>query len=204
MTDLLAAVGINRAITGVSLVKVDPLPSLPPGLLGTTRQATYVRALNLVKERKEHPDKWRADAATAQRHMLSAEYTRLPMARKAKVTDHRIVNPSTFVFSGYVSDAVFALIVGGKAMLDNRSLRLLSQVTEFFEDGNPLFLATSTRVAENMGITELSWTPEGNAIQISISLSELQFADEITAPPVVDESVAELGWGALLDAGVQI
>lgn len=185
--------------TSITLVRRDPLPNLV-GLGRKERISAFIEAVSLVASQQRSNDKVRLDATTSQRHSRGAIFTQNPVPRGNIVTDHSIERPLIVQFSGVISETPFYPYTGQNAFggLPGVSrvqdyIRLLDQ---FFDERQPLYMASSIRTVDGMGITALNISKSqstGAAIDVSMSLQQILFVSAIRAEPTPDTQAAQLG-----------
>jgi hypothetical protein len=203
---LIDAVDEFRGPTSVTLIRRDPFPTLPVGLSAAERVRRFTSALTLLRAPQDDVDKWRADVAKSQRHSRSLTLTKFPVQKGVDVTDHSRRNPDVFEFDGVLTDSPFGKFGNPTPIFTNQALRKFQKLNEYFEQREPLFVATSIRVYESIIISRFeSYRDEetGGAILISLGFEELRIEAESLGDALVDEEAAMLGGVPTFNGGNQ-
>ncbi len=195
--------------TSVTIIRTDPLSSLPAGLSTQERISRFVKAVSLVTQpdpNNLNPDKWRADVAKTQKHVERYVATKHPVEQGVDITDHVRRLSDTFSFTGLIVDTPFIPFspIGAVPLQLNRAQQQLTRLRAFADEREPLFVATSTKVYESLILTMVSWdrTKEsGSAIPISIKGEEVRIRADVVGDVLVEEAAAELGARPLTDGG---
>ncbi len=195
-----------RGPRSVTIIRKDPFPSLPFGLSAAERVRRFTNALSLLRLPQEDEDKWRADATTQQRHRRSLTLTKNPVEKGVDITDHSRRNPDQAQFICTLSDSPFGKLGNATPVFTNAALRKLQKINEYFEQREPLFVATSSRVYENVVLTVLEHSRDentGGALILGLSFEEVRVEAEAFSEPLIDEEAAMLGAVSTLSGGNQ-
>lgn len=185
--------------TSVTLIRRDPLANLPPGLSAKKRIQGFIEAVALVASTLRDPDKFRPDATTSQRQVRSAVFTMNPVPRGNTVTDHSIRRPIIVQFTGVITETPFIQYTAsdfGLAPTVSRVQDQLRLIEQFYEEREPLYMASSLGAIDGMGIRTLSTgkgQETGAAVDITITLQQIMFIDAIRDEPIPDSQSAQLG-----------
>lgn len=190
--------------TSITIIKRDPLPSLPSGLSAIERLRRFTEAIALVASPLKNKDKWRADVAMSQSHDRKMFITRNPVERGFKSTDHMRREPDTLSFNGLISDSPFLPL--GFPTFQNRAHDQFRRLNQFFEAREPVFVASSLRVYESMGIASINSSRDadtGGAIEVSITFTEIRIEEEVLGDRLIDDAASQYGANAPTDGGTQ-
>lgn len=198
--------------TSVTIIRTDPLSSLPPGLSTAERVARFSKAialLTVVDPFSKNPDKWRADVATGQRHAERYVATQHPVEQGVDITDHVRRLPDTFDFTGLIVDTPFIPfgIAGATPLQGNRAQQQLQRLRDLADEREPLFIATSTKIYESMILLFVGWVrmpDSGSSIPVTIKAQQVQIRSDVVGDKLVEETVAELGARPLVDGGASV
>lgn len=198
--------------TSVTIIRTDPLASLPPGLSTKERISRFVEAVALVTTPDPNainPDKFRLDVTMTQKHSEKYVATKHPVEQGVDITDHVRRLPDTLVFAGRIVDSPFLpfLPAGAVPLQLNRAHQQLQRLRDFAREREPLFIATSTKVYENAIITLVEWDrnpKSGSSIPVSIKVEEIQIRVDVVGEKLVEEAAAELGARPLTDGGQSV
>jgi hypothetical protein len=189
--------------SSITLVRRDPLPSLPTTLSAKERIQRFIEAVSLVASPRPDKDKFRADATVQQRHVFSYRFTENHVPRGEAITDHSNRRPIGLAFRGWITDTPFLTVGGaigagtpGGLPFTNRVHEQLRQLVSFAEAREPLFVATSTFVHPSMAIQSLVMsrtTDTGAAAEISLVMRQIKIVDELRTEPIPDDIAAQLG-----------
>ncbi len=194
----------------VTIIRTDPLSDLPPGLSTAERVARFTKAIGLVLAPDiGNPDKFRLDVTRQQTHRVQYQASVHPVEQGVRITDHVRRVPDRFTFEGLIVDSPFIPFspAGAIPLQLNRAHKQLTSLLAFAEDRVPLFVASSTKVYENMIITSIEWQRDvdsGSSIPIAIEMQEILIRLDIVGDPLIDETAAVLGGSTVNDAGSQV
>jgi len=198
--------------TSVTIIRIDPLSDLPPGLSTSERISRFVEAVALVTVPDPlavNPDKWRADVATKQKHSERYVVTKHPVEQGVDITDHVRRLSDTFSFSGLIVDSPFIPFspAGAIPLQLNRAHQQLQRLRDFANEREPLFIASSTKVYESMILTLIDWdrnAESGSSIPVTVKAEEVRIRTDVVGDVLVDEAAAELGARPLTDGGQSV
>ena len=186
--------------TSMTLVRRDPFRDLPRGIGAKERIAAFIDAVSLVASTKPDPDKFRLDVSTSQRHARSAVFTMNPVPRGNVVTDHSILRPLVVQFTGIITETPFIPYTftgeAGGVPTISRVQDQLRRLEQFFLEREPLFMASSIRTIDGMGISSLvigKSPTTGSAVDVQITLQQILFVDVIRDQAVPDTQADQLG-----------
>lgn len=189
--------------TSITLIRKDPTPTLPTGLSASERIRRFIEAVTLVASTRRDPDKFRVDVTTSQKHSRQARFTTNPVPRGNVVTDHSIIMPDVLQFTGFITETPFINFTADDLGLRPESSRVqdyLRLLDEFFESREPLFMASSIRNVDGMGITKLTYSKDadtGLAVEINMTLQQILFVDAVEDEPIPQTLNASLGFSPI-------
>lgn len=195
--------------TSVTIIRTDPLSSLPSGLATAERVARFAKAVALVTVPDPfslNPDKWRADVAMAQKHAEKYVSTDHPVEQGVDITDHVRRLPDILDFTGLIVDSPFIPFSpsGATPLQANRAHQQLQRLRDFANEREPLFIATSTKVYPNMVLLLVGWdrNPDsGSSIPVTIKAKQVRIQLSVVGDPIVVEDAKEVGADSLTDGG---
>jgi len=197
--------------TSITLVQLDPFPDLPPSAAAAARLASFIKAVALVRTDIPFPGKWRADVAVTQTHSKERTVTSHPVENGFRITDSSRRLPTVLSFTGIISDTPITgvgLIVQAvtQAVLQSRALLAKEKLDRWYDDGEPLFVATSIGNYREMLIKKYSITRDSNsgqALEFNLVLQEIQIGSRTTVASLIDDDALNLGAGVGSNAGTQ-
>ncbi len=200
---------IGGAITGVrsiTLVQLDPLPDMPPAASAGARLAARLKAIALVVSDIDLPGKWKADATPTQTHTKERTLTSHPVENGFRITDHSRKMPKILSFQGIISDTPIGLFssLQTSTTFQSRSLKAKAKLDDWFDDGEPLYAATSIGAYDNMILKRLSITRDvnsGDAIFFDLLLQEIRIGSSTIAEALADDAALLAGAGAVGNGG---
>lgn len=209
--------------TSVSLIRRDRYAEFGVGydnLNSKERRKRFTQVLSLVASTRTDEDRSRLDVTKSQTISHKINYTRHPVFRGNKISDHSYEDPTTIRFSGIFTETPFIPYTAADAlgMVTRGSLNSLdytngspaSRVQEQIQildrmriERTLLFVASSIKPIDYMAITKLAWskrTDTGAAVVVDIELQEILMVDEVRREPIPDSLIAQLGYGPLKSA----
>lgn len=186
--------------TSITLIRRDPLRNLPRGIGAKERIGAFIEAVALVASTKPDPDKFRLDATTSQKHARAVIFTQNPVPRGNIVTDHSILRPLVVQFTGIITETPFIPYTftgeAGGAPTISRVQDQIRRLEQFFEQREPLFMASSIRTVDGMAISSLTIGKSqstGAAVDVQMTLQQILFVDAIRDQAVPDTQADQLG-----------
>lgn len=187
--------------TSVTLIRRDPFPTVPATTGGRERLRSFVEAVSLVASTKIDKDKFRPDATMRQRHISRRVFTKHPVPRGSTITDHTFERPDILQFTGIITQTPFldftsAARLAGRVNGLSRVQEQLRILRGFFKTAEPLFVATSVKAYESMGITSLveDKNPDtGAAVQVTIVMEAIDTVEALQVEPIPDTLYDQLG-----------
>ena len=184
---------------GVTLIRRDPTPNQPIGLSARERINQYIEAVGLVSTTERNADKFRPDVTSSLKVGERSMFTKNPVPRGNIVTDHSYRMPTTVQFEGIITETPFRIYTGSDLGLTQGLSRVSEQLAllyQFYESREPLFMASSIKTIDGMGISSLSISKgksTGAAVEVSITLDQVLFVAEVRDEPIADTLAAQLG-----------
>ena len=184
----------------ITLFRRDALPEAARGLNAQSRIANFLASVSLVAEPNLDVDKFRPDAVTAQKQTRSSRFTQHPVSRGNLITDSRIRGPNMLQFNGVITET--PIIPAASVLLGNtyngasRVDEQIRQLTEFYEEAEPLFVMSSIASMPNMVITNLQISKDnttGQSVMVSIAMQELVVVRVQRGAPLADSFSTQLG-----------
>ncbi len=187
--------------TSITLVRRDPLADIPRFLDAKARVRAFIEAVSLVSSTRRDADKVRPDVVTRQQQSDSTVFTKNPVPRGNLVTDHSIRMPTVVQFTGVITETPFIAYTSQDLGVQpgiNRVSDYLRQLYEFYERRDPLYMASSIRTINGMAISKLSvgkGQDTGEAVEVSMTLQQILFVDEVRDEPIPETLASQLGAG---------
>ena len=156
-------------------------------------------------------DKFQLDVTRTQKHSRQMAMTENPVENGFTATNHVRRLPVVLEVDGILTDTPTGLAILNvketfAGVYRNLALQNFNKLNDLFQRREPVFVATSIAVYENMIITGLDvskQTNTGYALEVSIRLQEIFIRSPLNVPPILDLDGAVLGGGEAQNLGTQ-
>ena len=192
-------------VRSVTIIRSDPLPGAGAAVQQAARAARFVAAIGLLVVRRETPDLLFTDVSTSQTHSYEFSATTNPIQDGATVTDHVRRMPEALDVDGLIVDTPLG-ILPPTPIFASRASNNFQKLLAFAQERQPVVVATSLRIYENMLITRVvaaRGVDSGSSIPVSISFREIRIAQALVELPAVAEAAAAVGAIPPTQAGQQ-
>jgi hypothetical protein len=182
---------------------VTILPKRPPD--GTLK--TYA----ILSTSLPFKDKFQLDVTRSQKHSRQIAISENPVEEGFTATNHARRIPVTLEIDGILTDTPTGLALLNvketfAGVYRNLAQQNYQKLKELMYKREPVFVATSVDVYENMLITSLDVAKNsgtGYALEVSLQLREIYIRSPLNIPPILDLDGAVLGGGETQNIGTQ-
>ena len=200
--------------TSVSIIRKSRWPKAVVQSYSLSKKANqrrFAEVISLVSSTRTDQDRSRLDVTKSLVISRSTTYTKNPVPRGNKTTDHSFEDPPTIRFSGIFTETPFIAYSAGDALglvtrgslsfyqSDEPASRVQEQLRilqRMRAEREPMFVANSIEPLDNMVITKLvtSKRPDtGAAVVVDIEMQQLDIISEVRREPIPDSLMAQLG-----------
>ena len=192
-------------VRSVTIIRGLPLIGGPAAAQDAARLARFTAAIGLLIVRSDvASDVMFTDVSTAQTHTYEFAATANPIQDGSTVTDHVRRMPEALDVEGLITDTPIGIL--STPIFAGRAVNNFNRLLAFAQERQPVLVATSLRIYENMIITRVVATrgvDSGSSIPVSISFREIRVAQALVELPGVAAAAAAVGFLPPVQTGQQ-